>query len=73
MIQKLGLEWMFRLVQEPRRLFARYVVHDLPFAVRLLVEAVRTRRSEPPTRVIRSEHGSGVELTAAGGRPGSIP
>ncbi len=72
-IQKLGLEWMFRLVQEPRRLFARYVVHDLPFAVRLLVEAVRTRRSEPPTRVIRSEHGSGVELTAAGGRPGSIP
>jgi N-acetylglucosaminyldiphosphoundecaprenol N-acetyl-beta-D-mannosaminyltransferase len=25
-ISKLGLEWMFRLVQEPRRLFSRYLL-----------------------------------------------
>ncbi|GAB4414320.1 MAG: WecB/TagA/CpsF family glycosyltransferase [Bacteroidia bacterium] len=26
-----GLEWLFRLVQEPRRLFRRYLIEDLPF------------------------------------------
>jgi N-acetylglucosaminyldiphosphoundecaprenol N-acetyl-beta-D-mannosaminyltransferase len=31
-----GLEWVFRLVSEPRRLARRYLVDDLPFAVRLL-------------------------------------
>jgi N-acetylglucosaminyldiphosphoundecaprenol N-acetyl-beta-D-mannosaminyltransferase len=25
-VSKLGLEWMFRLVQEPRRLFSRYLL-----------------------------------------------
>jgi len=35
-IQKLGLEWVHRLVQEPRRLFKRYIVHGVPFAGRLL-------------------------------------
>jgi N-acetylglucosaminyldiphosphoundecaprenol N-acetyl-beta-D-mannosaminyltransferase len=46
-MQATGLEWLFRLVQEPRRLFSRYVVHDLPFAVRLLVSSWRDRRSTP--------------------------
>jgi N-acetylglucosaminyldiphosphoundecaprenol N-acetyl-beta-D-mannosaminyltransferase len=35
LVQKLGLEWVHRLVQEPRRLFRRYVIEDLPFAVEL--------------------------------------
>jgi N-acetylglucosaminyldiphosphoundecaprenol N-acetyl-beta-D-mannosaminyltransferase len=35
-IQKVGLEWLHRLAQEPRRLARRYIVDDLPFAVRLL-------------------------------------
>jgi N-acetylglucosaminyldiphosphoundecaprenol N-acetyl-beta-D-mannosaminyltransferase len=39
----LGLEWLFRLLSEPRRLFRRYVVHDLPFAMGLLGWAVLTR------------------------------
>ncbi|WP_061298593.1 WecB/TagA/CpsF family glycosyltransferase [Herbidospora cretacea] len=37
-----GLEWLFRLLSEPSRLARRYLVDDLPFAVRLLtVCAVR--------------------------------
>jgi N-acetylglucosaminyldiphosphoundecaprenol N-acetyl-beta-D-mannosaminyltransferase len=36
-VQRLGLEWLHRLLQEPRRLFRRYVVDGIPFAVRLLV------------------------------------
>lgn len=43
LIQRAGLEWVYRLVQEPRRLFVRYVVQGLPFAARLGTHAVWTR------------------------------
>ena len=36
-MRRAGLEWLHRLRLEPRRLFRRYIVHDLPFALRLLV------------------------------------
>ena len=42
-LQRLGLEWLHRLAHEPRRLFRRYVVHGLPFALRLLAWAVMER------------------------------
>ena len=46
-MQRSGLEWMFRLLKEPRRLFRRYLVDDVPYAARLLIscaaERVRTR------------------------------
>jgi N-acetylglucosaminyldiphosphoundecaprenol N-acetyl-beta-D-mannosaminyltransferase len=32
-VQRAGLEWVHRLVQEPRRLARRYLVHDAPFAL----------------------------------------
>ena len=35
-MQRLGIEWVHRLGQEPRRLFKRYVVHGIPFAASLL-------------------------------------
>jgi N-acetylglucosaminyldiphosphoundecaprenol N-acetyl-beta-D-mannosaminyltransferase len=37
-MQHSGLEWLFRLLQEPRRLWKRYLVHDLPVFVRLLIQ-----------------------------------
>lgn len=42
-IQRLGLEWVHRLAQEPRRLFRRYLVEGVPFAARLLVYALLAR------------------------------
>lgn len=45
-LQRLGLEWLHRLVTEPRRLFRRYVIVGLPFALRLLTHAA-TRRFLP--------------------------
>jgi len=42
-MQRCGLEWIHRLVQEPRRLARRYLVHGVPFAGRLLVGAVFQR------------------------------
>lgn len=35
-MQRAGLEWFYRLLQEPRRLAYRYLMQDIPFAVRLL-------------------------------------
>ena len=50
-MQRAGLEWVFRLVTEPRRLFKRYLVHDLPFAARLLTVSALERISGASGRV----------------------
>jgi N-acetylglucosaminyldiphosphoundecaprenol N-acetyl-beta-D-mannosaminyltransferase len=42
-MQATGLEWMHRLIQEPRRLFRRYVVDGMPFAARMFADALRAR------------------------------
>jgi N-acetylglucosaminyldiphosphoundecaprenol N-acetyl-beta-D-mannosaminyltransferase len=52
-MQRAGLEWLHRLISEPRRLVRRYLLHDLPFAVRLLMTSAldRTRRPTEPLPV----------------------
>ena len=40
-MQRVGLEWVHRLLQEPRRLGRRYLFHNLPFAIRMLARAAR--------------------------------
>jgi N-acetylglucosaminyldiphosphoundecaprenol N-acetyl-beta-D-mannosaminyltransferase len=68
-MQRAGLEWVFRLLSEPRRLFRRYIIHDVPFAAWLLASCAAARirhaagrsgkgrepasRSEPGARDIR--------------------
>jgi N-acetylglucosaminyldiphosphoundecaprenol N-acetyl-beta-D-mannosaminyltransferase len=46
-MQAAGLEWMHRLVQEPRRLFRRYVIDGLPFAARMFTHALGSRLGGP--------------------------
>jgi len=43
--QRLGLEWLYRLVQEPRRLFMRYAVTNTRFVVAVGRERLRRRLS----------------------------
>ncbi|MBB3054355.1 WecB/TagA/CpsF family glycosyltransferase [Mucilaginibacter gotjawali] len=45
-MQKSSLEWLYRLVQEPRRLFKRYVVTNTVFLYLLLRAKIKTRRVE---------------------------
>ena len=40
-MQKAGLEWLFRLVQEPRRLWRRYVWNNPAYVVLLTVQVIR--------------------------------
>jgi N-acetylglucosaminyldiphosphoundecaprenol N-acetyl-beta-D-mannosaminyltransferase len=42
-IQRLGLEWLYRLVQEPRRLLKRYLVTNTRFLALLVTDAGRRR------------------------------
>jgi len=35
-MQRIGMEWLHRLMQEPRRLFKRYLIVGVPFAASLL-------------------------------------
>jgi N-acetylglucosaminyldiphosphoundecaprenol N-acetyl-beta-D-mannosaminyltransferase len=43
LLQRLGLEWVHRLAQEPSRLARRYLVEGLPFAARLAAFSGRRR------------------------------
>jgi N-acetylglucosaminyldiphosphoundecaprenol N-acetyl-beta-D-mannosaminyltransferase len=45
-VQRVGLEWLHRLAQEPRRLFRRYLVEGVPFAARMFAGALRARFGE---------------------------
>lgn len=42
-MQRHGLEWLYRLAAEPRRLWKRYVIYNTLFLTYLLVDALRKR------------------------------
>ena len=44
-LQRVGLEWLFRLLAEPRRLWRRYLIGNPRFVVRLAREWLRERRA----------------------------
>ena len=46
-MQRVGLEWTYRLVQEPRRLLGRYV-RDAVWLLPIVVTALRERIAPPP-------------------------
>jgi len=43
-----GIEWVHRLVTEPRRLASRYLGRDLPFAIKMMIGAVLRRSPVVP-------------------------
>ena len=42
-MQRAGFEWLHRLVIEPRRLFSRYILRNLPYAIGLMWRSVLAR------------------------------
>lgn len=51
-LRRCGLEWLWRLFQEPRRLWRRYLVDDMPFFVLLARQVmVERRRGRAPSFV----------------------
>ncbi|HUX87721.1 MAG TPA: WecB/TagA/CpsF family glycosyltransferase [Chloroflexota bacterium] len=45
-----GLEWLFRLIQEPRRLWRRYLLYNPRFLASVLLQLVGARRYALPER-----------------------
>jgi len=43
-MQRAGLEWLFRLLREPRRMWKRYLVRDLPFPFLVAAQRLGVRR-----------------------------
>lgn len=50
LLQQLGLEWLYRLAQEPRRLWRRYLVRDAAFLPLALQELWRSALGRGPAR-----------------------
>ena len=64
--QKLGLEWLYRVVQEPRRLWKRYAVTNTIF-IWMLIKAM------PGAWLTRKNAGEPVVAAAAAPRSPSSP
>lgn len=49
-MRNVGLEWLFRVMQEPKRLFKRYFIIGIPFAIRLFARNLLRRMGFTPRR-----------------------
>lgn len=45
-VQSIGMEWLYRFAQQPKRLFQRYFVDDLPYLAGATVRAVNHRLAD---------------------------
>jgi N-acetylglucosaminyldiphosphoundecaprenol N-acetyl-beta-D-mannosaminyltransferase len=61
-MQRVGLEWLFRLVTEPRRLARRYVVQNPRFAALFAAQLMRGGRTASTERVRRSDASQSSEI-----------
>ena len=43
-MQRVGLEWFFRLISEPRRLWKRYLINNPMFVVLVLTQLIRIKQ-----------------------------
>jgi N-acetylglucosaminyldiphosphoundecaprenol N-acetyl-beta-D-mannosaminyltransferase len=50
LVQRLGLEWLYRLVHEPRRLWRRYLYRNPRFVVPFAAQILRERWLQEPDR-----------------------
>lgn len=46
LVQRMGVEWVWRLLQEPKRLWRRYLIDDMQFLGMLLTEVKKNRRKK---------------------------
>jgi N-acetylglucosaminyldiphosphoundecaprenol N-acetyl-beta-D-mannosaminyltransferase len=45
-VQKIGMEWIYRIIQEPRRLFMRYFTDAFYLAADILTEPFRSGKDD---------------------------
>lgn len=57
-VQRAGMEWLYRIMQEPARLWRRYFVEDLPIFTRMLMEPIATH--EPSAMLLGANLGTAL-------------
>lgn len=62
-IQRCGMEWLFRLVMEPRRMWRRYLIGNAQFLMLVLRQWMRQER----TRLKRGSDEATAQVQAAPG------
>lgn len=70
-VQRSGLEWLFRLLTEPRRLWRRYLINNPAFLWNVCLQSLRLRRFDGVTRRAPSIHAGTIEANAVGKAGGS--
>jgi len=46
-MSKMGIEWLYRLLSEPRRLWKRYLIDDMPFVWLILMQKLKDYKKLP--------------------------
>jgi N-acetylglucosaminyldiphosphoundecaprenol N-acetyl-beta-D-mannosaminyltransferase len=54
LMQRIGLEWLYRMTQDPQRLIARYLRDGLPYAALMFFNAVKRRLVPVPRPAVQS-------------------
>jgi N-acetylglucosaminyldiphosphoundecaprenol N-acetyl-beta-D-mannosaminyltransferase len=54
LMQRIGLEWLYRMTQDPKRLVARYMRDGLPYVALILMNAFRRRVFAPRANVAQA-------------------
>ncbi|NJR19879.1 MAG: WecB/TagA/CpsF family glycosyltransferase [Calothrix sp. CSU_2_0] len=52
-VSQIGMEWLFRLLCEPRRLWKRYLVEDIPFFFMVLQQKIKTNFKKGKKQYLR--------------------
>ncbi|MFT5175736.1 MAG: exopolysaccharide biosynthesis WecB/TagA/CpsF family protein [Gammaproteobacteria bacterium] len=55
-LRRLGMEWTWRLLQEPSRMWRRYVLGNPEFVLRALFDAVHIRRAQDLAHMLPQSH-----------------
>jgi N-acetylglucosaminyldiphosphoundecaprenol N-acetyl-beta-D-mannosaminyltransferase len=72
-MQRSGLEWLYRVSQEPRRLWRRYFVQDMPIMMQMAAEAMQVRAFGPVQPAPHGLNPIAVEVAPARVLPRNLP
>ena len=77
-MRETGLEWVYRLMQEPGRMWRRYLVGNLSFLARVALQRIGLRRPAvdalpPPRPQAAAGQGARAVVFATAGAPADVP
>jgi N-acetylglucosaminyldiphosphoundecaprenol N-acetyl-beta-D-mannosaminyltransferase len=72
-MQKTGLEWFYRLLQEPTRLWRRYFVMDMPIMFMMVLMVLQSRMLGSAEQIVSTRNGGTLSEMPVSRRSGPRP